>query len=61
MVGGYFHDPCVGYAAKVDEVEALARAGADFVAIGRESGAARAALQRPCAVTERLAVPEPAR
>ena len=26
--------PCVGYAASLDEVEALARAGADFVAIG---------------------------
>ena len=26
--------PCVAYAASLDEVEALARAGADFVAIG---------------------------
>src|SRR3954471_3052786 len=26
--------PCVGYAASLDEVEALAQAGADFVAIG---------------------------
>ena len=25
--------PCVGYAANLDEVEALARAGADFVAL----------------------------
>ena len=29
-----FQIPCVGYAARVEEVEALAQAGADFVAIG---------------------------
>jgi thiamine-phosphate pyrophosphorylase len=29
-----FEPPCVGYAASLDEVEALAAAGADFVAVG---------------------------
>src|SRR5262245_56657873 len=29
-----FEIPCVGFAASLDEVEALARAGADFVAVG---------------------------
>ncbi len=29
-----FEQPCVGYAASLDEVAALARAGADFVALG---------------------------
>jgi thiamine-phosphate pyrophosphorylase len=29
-----FEPPCVGYAANLDEVAALARAGADFVALG---------------------------
>jgi thiamine-phosphate pyrophosphorylase len=31
---GVFVIPCVGYAASLDEVDALARAGADFVALG---------------------------
>lgn len=30
-----FEPPCVGYAMDLDEVEALAGAGADFVAVGR--------------------------
>ena len=29
-----FQPPCVGYAANLDEVGALAQAGADFVALG---------------------------
>ena len=29
-----FQSPCVGYAANLDEVDALAQAGADFVALG---------------------------
>lgn len=29
-----FEIPCVGYAASLDEVEALARTGADFIALG---------------------------
>jgi thiamine-phosphate pyrophosphorylase len=29
-----FEPPCVGYAASLDEIEPLARAGADFVALG---------------------------
>jgi thiamine-phosphate pyrophosphorylase len=56
-----FTVPCVGYAATLDEVEALARAGADFVAIapevwlGTHGGAAAIT-----AVSERLAIAEPA-
>lgn len=54
---GVFVIPCVGYAASLDEAEALARAGADFVAIGEAlwSGG-RAAI---AAVTERMNVVEP--
>ena len=52
--------PCVGYAATLDEVEGLARAGADFVALDPQlwlgEGGAAAAI---AAVTERLAIPEP--
>jgi thiamine-phosphate pyrophosphorylase len=50
--------PCVGYAASLDEVEALAQAGADFVAIGESlwQGGATAIH----AVTQRLSVLEPA-
>src|SRR5207248_1344601 len=51
--------PCVGYAASLDEVEALARAGADFVALGetiwRDARGIAAAI---AAATQRL--PEPA-
>lgn len=50
--------PCVGYAASLEEVEALARASADFVALGETlwrggSGAIETA-------TQRLSVLEPA-
>ena len=51
-----FEIPCVGYAANLDEVEALAQAGADFVAVGD-------AMWRDAAVLEeagrRLTVTEP--
>jgi thiamine-phosphate pyrophosphorylase len=52
--------PCIGYAASLDEVGALARAGADFVALGewlwQEPQGARAAL---LAATKSLAEPLP--
>ena len=55
-----FKLPCVGFAATLDEVAALARAGADFIALGdlvwndaRGPGAILAAA------AERLALPEP--
>ena len=51
--------PCVGYAASLDEVEALARAGADFVAVGETLWRGGAAVID--AVTRRLSVMEPAR
>jgi thiamine-phosphate pyrophosphorylase len=51
--------PCVGYAASLDEVDALARAGADFVALGdfvwndtRGAAAAVTAAARLLAVAE---------
>jgi thiamine-phosphate pyrophosphorylase len=54
--------PCVGYAGTLDEVEALAQAGADFVAIDetvwRDARGTAAAIED---VTRRLAVMEPAR
>jgi thiamine-phosphate pyrophosphorylase len=56
-----FEIPCVGYAATLDEVAALASAGADFVALGdfiwREPE--RVAAQVSAAV-QRLALPETA-
>ena len=53
--------PCVGYAGGLDEAEALARAGADFVAIGPEVWqSAHGAAMAIAAVTERLAIAEPA-
>jgi thiamine-phosphate pyrophosphorylase len=51
--------PCVGYAASLDEVEALARAGADFVAIDETLWRGGAATIE--AVTRRLSVMESAR
>jgi len=48
--------PCVGYAGTLDEVEALARSGADFVAIGDDLWRNAATF---AAVTQRLVVPEP--
>jgi thiamine-phosphate pyrophosphorylase len=50
--------PCVGYAASLDEVEALAQAGADFVAIGEALWRGGAGAMG--AVTQRLSVLEPA-
>ena len=52
-----FQVPCVGYAANVDEVEALAQAGADFVAIDEAVWRSPASLR---AAAERLAA-EPVR
>jgi thiamine-phosphate pyrophosphorylase len=57
-----FEVPCVAHAASLDEVEALAKAGAEFVSLGdfvwRERGGAVAAIR---AAAERLNVREPAR
>ena len=52
-----FQVPCVGYAANVDEVEALARAGAEFVAVDEAVWRSPASLR---AAAERLAA-EPVR
>jgi len=52
-----FQVPCVGYAANVDEVEALARAGTEFVAIDDAVWRSPASLR---AAAERLAA-EPVR
>ena len=51
--------PCVGYAATLDEAEALARAGADFVAVGETLW--RGGQKAISAVTQRLSVMEPVR
>jgi thiamine-phosphate pyrophosphorylase len=51
--------PCVGYAGSLDEAAALARAGADFVAIGETLWRGGAGVIE--AVTQRLSVMEPAR
>jgi thiamine-phosphate pyrophosphorylase len=55
-----FEIPCVGFAASLDEVAALAAAGADFVAVGdlvwHDAGGPEAAI---AAAAERLARPEP--
>jgi thiamine-phosphate pyrophosphorylase len=53
-----FQVPCVGYAANVDEVEALARAGAEFVAVGEAVWRSTASLR---AAAERLTAAEPVR
>jgi thiamine-phosphate pyrophosphorylase len=57
-----FEIPCVGFAASLDEVEALAQAGADFVAVGdfvfadeRGCAAALADVARRLAVAETVA------
>ena len=52
-----FQVPCVGYAANVDEVEALARTGAEFVAVDEAVWRSTASLR---AAAERLAA-EPVR
>jgi thiamine-phosphate pyrophosphorylase len=55
-----FEPPCVGYAESLDEVAALAGAGADFVALGAfvfsDSRRACAMME---AAAERLTAPEP--
>jgi len=51
--------PCVGYAATLDEAEALARAGSDFVAVGETLW--RGGQKAIDAATQRLFVTEPAR
>ena len=53
-----FQVPCVGYAANLDEIEALARAGADFVAIDEIVWRDRRSL---AAAVERLTAAEPVR
>ena len=57
-----FEIPCVGFAASLDEVEPLAAAGADFVAVGdcvfgdaRGCAAAMADAARRLAVAETVA------
>jgi thiamine-phosphate pyrophosphorylase len=52
-----FQVPCVGYAANLDEVEALARTGAEFVAVDEAVWRSTASLR---AAAERLAA-EPVR
>lgn len=51
--------PCVAYAANLDDVETLVRAGADFIAIGDTIW--RGGAPAIDAVTRRLSVMEPAR
>jgi thiamine-phosphate pyrophosphorylase len=53
-----FQVPCVSYAANLDEVEALARAGAEFVAVGEAVWCSTAGLR---AAAERLTAAEPVR
>jgi thiamine-phosphate pyrophosphorylase len=56
-----FEVPCVGFAASLDEVEPLALAGADFVAVGDWAFAdARGAAVAVAEAATRLAVREPA-
>ena len=57
-----FEIPCVGFAASLDEVEPLAQAGADFIAVGdcvfadaRGCAAALADVARRLAVAEMVA------
>jgi thiamine-phosphate pyrophosphorylase len=54
-----FELPCVGYAADADEAEALARAGADFVAEDFVWSDARGAAAAVAEAAARLAVAEP--
>jgi thiamine-phosphate pyrophosphorylase len=53
-----FQVPCVGYAANVDEVAALAQAGAEFIGVDEAVWRSPASLG---AVAERLAAAEPVR
>lgn len=54
-----FELPCVGYAADADEAEALARAGADFVAVDFIWNDPRGAAAAVAEVAARLAAAEP--
>ena len=58
-----FQPPCIGYAAHLDEVAALAQAGADFIALGEwvwthaQGPAAAVAAAAATAAASRLAAP----
>jgi thiamine-phosphate pyrophosphorylase len=54
--------PCIAYAAKLDEMEELVAAGADFVALGEEAvwNATDGAQRALAAAMVHLAVSEPA-
>jgi thiamine-phosphate pyrophosphorylase len=55
-----FEAPCVGFAASLDEVEALAQAGADFVAVGDFAwNDARGVAAAVMEAARRLTVAEP--
>jgi thiamine-phosphate pyrophosphorylase len=55
-----FLPPCVGFAANVDEIAALAAAGADFIAVDHVlSSDRRRAVAAAQAAAERLAIAEP--
>jgi thiamine-phosphate pyrophosphorylase len=57
-----FEAPCVGFAASLEEVEALAQAGADFVAVGDLAwGDARGVTASMTEAARRLTVAEPVR
>jgi thiamine-phosphate pyrophosphorylase len=51
-----FQTPCVAYAARLDDVSALAAAGADFVALGEAVWGASSAAQAVGAATAALAL-----
>jgi thiamine-phosphate pyrophosphorylase len=55
-----FEVPCVGFAASLDEVAALAALGADFVAIGDLAFADSSGPEAAVRAASRLLVPEPA-
>jgi thiamine-phosphate pyrophosphorylase len=54
-----FQTPCVGYAGTLDEVAALAQAGADFVAVGDFIFTDPAAVRAMIAAAERALLAEP--
>ena len=49
--------PCVGYAERLDEIAALAQAGAEFIAIGENIWR----KDMPAAIDARTRAPEPVR
>jgi thiamine-phosphate pyrophosphorylase len=53
-----FEIPCVGYAASLDEVAALTKAGADFVALGDFIWRAPLQIAAQVAAAQRLTLPE---